>query len=99
MKMLDKHSRNEANHSGRMHQIHGLQNAPNPRSTSTVKTAVFSANSSLPPLTDRRGKLVWSVDEKASLSSVHFDAKQCTDSVQQHHSYDPSPVPCGRLPV
>ena len=30
----------------------------------TVKTALFGASSSLPPLVDRRGKLVWSADEK-----------------------------------
>ena len=34
------------------------------------------------PLVDR-DKLVWSADEKTSLFSTHFDAKQCRDSFQQ----------------
>ena len=43
-----------------------------------MKTAVFGASSSLPSLVDRPGKLVWSAEEKASLFSVHFHAKQCS---------------------
>ena len=53
---------------------------------STVKTAVFGTSSNLPSLVDRGGKLVWSADEKASLFSAHFDAKQCRDGF---HSCDP----------
>ena len=53
-----------------------------------MKTAVFGASSSLPPLADRGDKLVWSADEKASLFSAHFDAKHCRDSFQQPHSCD-----------
>ena len=72
-----------------------LTNAPNPRKWwSTVKTAVFGASSSLPPLLDRGGKLVRSTDEKSSLLSAYFDTKQCRDSFQQRHSYDPSPLLC-----
>ena len=42
-----------------------LTNAPNPRKwCSTVKTAVFGMSSSLPPLLDREGRLVWPADEK-----------------------------------
>ena len=53
-----------------------LTNAPNPRKWwSTVKESVFGSSSSLPPLVDRGGKLVWSANEKASLCSVHFDTK------------------------
>ena len=74
-----------------------LTNAPNPSKWwSTVKTAVFGASSSLPPLADRTGKLVWSADEKASLFSAHLDAKrfkiQCRDIFQQSHSCAPSLV-------
>ena len=70
-----------------------LINAPNPRKWwSTVKTAVVGANSRLPPLLDKESRLVWSVDEKASLFSAHFEAKQCRDSFQQPHSCDPTPV-------
>ena len=41
-----------------------------------VKTAVFGASSSLPPLLAREDKLVRSTDEKASLFPGHPDAKQ-----------------------
>ena len=61
-----------------------LANGPNPRAwLFTVKTAVFGANSSLPPLVDRRGMLVWSADKKASMFSAQFGAKQCTDRFQR----------------
>ena len=52
-----------------------LTNTPNPRKwRSTVKTAVFGASFSLPPLLDEGGKLVWSASEKAVLFSAHLDA-------------------------
>ena len=54
-----------------------------------MKTAVFGANSSFPPLLARRGDLVRSADEKASLFSAHFDAKQCGGNFQLPHSCDP----------
>ena len=55
-----------------------LTNASNARKWwSTVKTEVFGARSNLPPWLDRGGELVWSAEEKVSLYSVHFDAKQC----------------------
>ena len=38
--------------------------------------------------------LVCSADEKASLFSAIFEAKQCSDSFQQPHSCDSSPVLC-----
>ena len=61
---------------------------------STVKTAVFGASSALPHLVDRGGKLVLSADEKSSLCSTHFDAKQCRDTFQQQHYCDLSSVLC-----
>ena len=57
-----------------------LANAPNLCKWSTVKATVFSASSSLPSFVDRKDKRVWSADEKASLFSVLFDAKQGRDS-------------------
>ena len=54
---------------------------------------VFAASSSLPPLVDRRGRLVLSAAEKVSLLA-YSDAKQCRDSFQQPHSCDPFPVLC-----
>ena len=59
-----------------------------------MKTAVLGANSGLPSLVDRGGKLVWSTDEKASLFSVYIGANQCIDSFHQPHSCDSSPIPC-----
>ena len=53
-----------------------------------MKTAIFGASSSLPPLVDREGKLIWSADEKACLLSAQFDAKQCRNHFQQPHSCD-----------
>ena len=77
-----------------------LTNAPNQwKWWSPVKTAVFGASSFLPPLVDRGGKLAWSVDEKISLFSVHFAAKQCRGSFQLPHSWDRSPILWGWLPV
>ena len=60
----------------------------------TVKSAVFGTSSSLPPLIDRGGKLVWSAVEMASLFSAHSDSKQRRDHFQQLHSFAPSPVLC-----
>ena len=59
-----------------------------------MKTAFFGASSSLPPLPDMGGRLVWSSDEKACLFSAPFDTKQCSDSFQRAHFCDPSPVLC-----
>ena len=59
-----------------------------------MKTVVFGANPSLPPLVDRGGRLVWLAEEKASLFSAHFDAKQCRGSFRQPHFCDLSPVLC-----
>ena len=59
-----------------------------------VKTVVFGASSSLPPLVNKRGKRVWSADEKVLLFLVHFDAKLCRDHFQQPHSCDPFPLLC-----
>ena len=59
-----------------------LANAANPRKWwSTGKTAVFGASSSLPPLADLGGELVWSSDKKASMISTHFNAKQNRDTL------------------
>ena len=70
-----------------------LTNAPNLRKWwSTVKTTVFDAGSSLPPLLDRRGRLVWSANGKAFVFSAHFDAKLCRNSFQQQQSRDSCPV-------
>ena len=57
-----------------------------------MNTAVFGANSSLPPLVDRRGRLVWSAGENVFLFSAHVDAKQWRDSFQQPHSCEPFSV-------
>ena len=59
------------------------RNAPNSRKWYTMKTTVFGASSSLPPLIDKGGKLVWSAEEKASLFLAHVDAKQCRDRFQR----------------
>ena len=57
-----------------------LTNALNTRKwRPTVKPAVLGVNSSLPPLVDRGGRLLWSADQKASLFSAHFDATQCSN--------------------
>ena len=54
----------------------------------------FGASSNLPPLVNMRGRLVSSADEKASLFSVHYDAKHCRDSFQEPYSCHPCPVLC-----
>ena len=59
---------------------------------STVETEVFGASSSLAPLVNKEGKLIWSADEKVSLFLTHFDVKLCRDSYQQPYSCDPSLV-------
>ena len=60
-----------------------LSIASNPRNWwSTVKMAVFGVSSSFLPLLDGGGRLIWSAEEKASLFSAHFDAKQCKNSFQ-----------------
>ena len=73
-----------------------LTNAPDPRKWwPTVETGgLLLSSSSLPPLADRGGKLLWSADGKASLFLVHFNVKQCRDSFQQPRYGDPSPVLC-----
>ena len=48
-----------------------------------MKTPVFGASFNLSPLVNRGGKLIWSADEKASLFSAYFDAKQCSGIFQQ----------------
>ena len=45
-------------------------------------------------MVDMGGKLVWSADEKTSLFSEHYAAKQCRDGFQQPYSCDPSLVLC-----
>ena len=68
-----------------------LTYTPNPRKwCSTMKTGFFAASSSLPHLPNNGGKLVLSADEKASLFSAHFAAKQCRNSFQQLQSCAPS---------
>ena len=70
-----------------------LTNATNPRKwCSTVKTAVLGGSSSLSPLLDRGGRLVWSADEKTQLFSAYLYAKQCRNIFQQ-------PYPCDRCPI
>ena len=72
-----------------------FMNAPNPgKGWSTVKTEVLGASSSLLPLVDKRGRLVLSADEKASLFSAHLDANHYKESFQQPHSSGPSPLLC-----
>ena len=72
-----------------------MTNAPNSRKWwSTVQTEVFDARSSLPPLSDIKGKLVCSAIKKASVFSAFVDAKQCRGGFQQPHSCGPSQVRC-----
>ena len=48
---------------------------------STLKSAVFSVSSSLPPLVGGGGGLVCESVGKADLLSDHFESKQCRESV------------------
>ena len=57
-----------------------------------MKTAMLGASTSLPPLLDRGGKLVWSAEEKVSLFSADVNAKQCRGSFQKPQACEPSPV-------
>ena len=70
-----------------MHQIHG---SIGPQ----LEQRSLARASSLPPSSNRRGRLIWSADEKVSLFSVHFDGKQCRDCFQNPDSSDLSPVLC-----
>ena len=50
----------------------------------TLKSAVFGASSSLPPLVSEGGGLVCESVGKADLLSDHFDSKQSREAVDLH---------------
>ena len=58
---------------------------------STLKSAVFGTNSSLPPLVSEGGGLVCGSVGKADLLSDHFDSKQSRESVDLPLTCHPSP--------
>ena len=58
---------------------------------STLKSAVFSTSSSLPPLVSEGGGLVCEYVGKADLLSDHFDSKQSRDVVDLPLNCHPSP--------
>ena len=58
---------------------------------STLKSAVFSSSSSLPPLVSEGGGLVCESVGKADLLLDHFDSKQSRDSVDLPLTCHPSP--------
>ena len=58
---------------------------------STLKSAVFGLNSSLPPFVGGGGGLVCEAVRKADLVSNNFDRKQCKDSFDLALTCHPSP--------
>ena len=58
---------------------------------STLKSAVFGSNSSLPPLISEGGGLVCESVGKAGLLSDHFDSKQYREAVDLPPTCHPSP--------
>ena len=58
---------------------------------STLKSAVFGTNSSLPPLVNEGGGLVCESVGKADLLSDHFDSKQSREAIDLPLTYHPSP--------
>ena len=58
---------------------------------STLKSGVFGTNSSLPPLVNEGGGLVYESVGKADLLSHHFDSKQSREAVDLPCSCHPSP--------
>ena len=58
---------------------------------STLKSAVFGASSSLPPIVSEGGGLVCELIGKADLLSDHFDSKQSREAVDLPLTYHPSP--------
>ena len=60
---------------------------------STLKSAVFSTSSSLPPLVSKGGGLVCESVGKSDLFSDHFDSKQSSEAVDLPITCHPSPSP------
>ena len=58
---------------------------------STLKSAVFGSNSSLPQLVSEGGGLVCESVGKANLLSDHFDSKQFREAVDLLLTCHPSP--------
>ena len=58
---------------------------------STLKSAVFSTSSSLPPLVSEGGRLVCESVGKFDLFSDHFDSKQSREAVDLPITCYPSP--------
>ena len=58
---------------------------------STLKSAVFSTSSSLPPLVNEGSGLLYESDGKADLLSDHFDSKQSREAVDLPLPCHPSP--------
>ena len=58
---------------------------------STLKSAVFSSSSSLPPLASDGGEQVCESVGKADLLSDHFDSKQSREAVELPLTCNPSP--------
>ena len=72
----------EAKHQFSVRNIEVLMNVQSPHKWwSTLKSAVFSLGSSLPPLVGPGGALVCELVGKADLLSDHFDSKQSRQSV------------------
>ena len=61
---------------------------------STLKSAVFGVESSIPPLLGTGGGLVCSPEEKATLLNAHFDSKQCRDQFDPPQFCYPAPKLC-----
>ena len=59
---------------------------------STLKSAVFCTSSSLPPLVNEGGGLVWESVGKADLLSDHFDSKQSREAVDLPLTCRPSAI-------
>ena len=63
------------------------------KSWSTLKSAVFSSNSALPPLVSEGIGLVCETIGKADLLSDHFDSMQSIEAVDLPLTCRPSPSP------
>ena len=60
----------------------------------TLKSAVFGAQPSVPPLIGNGGNLVGSPEPKAALLNEHFDSKQCSDEFDAPNFCYPASMVC-----